>query len=249
MQVRRYLFGLVLLTFVVSCGDGRRPAFVDADDTSPPVRGGTLKVVGFSDVDHLASTGAYSTSSMGLLWILTRQLVTYPLSEDFATATKVAPDLAEILPTLENGGISADGRTYTFHFRRGVLWNTTPPREVNAHDLVRGLKLICNPVVPAGAPGYYTSNDHGYGRPTAMRLRRFLEPLPTSNVLSRAATSKALRRRMISPPSFTWYSPASDFLNILGDDFASPVPVEYLEYLPDSPDFRRTRSPTVRIRL
>ena len=163
MQVRRYLFGLVLLTFVVSCRDGRRPAFVDADDTSPPVRGGTLKVVGLSDVDHLAPTSAYSTSSIGLLTNLTRQLVAYPLSMDFETATKVAPDLAEILPTVENGGISADSRTYTFHLRRGVLWNTTPPREVNAHDLVRGLKLICNPVNPCGCAGLLHDNDRGHG--------------------------------------------------------------------------------------
>jgi peptide/nickel transport system substrate-binding protein len=33
--------------------------------------------------------------------------------------------------------------------------------------------------------------------------------------------------------------PASDFLNILGMPFASPIPVEYLESLPDSPDFRQ----------
>jgi peptide/nickel transport system substrate-binding protein len=38
---------------------------------------------------------------------------------------------------------------------------------------------------------------------------------------------------------FNLVQPASDFLNILGMIFASPVPVEYLEYLPDSPEFRQ----------
>ncbi len=238
MQVRRYLFGLVLLTFVVSCGDGRRPAFVDADDTSPPVRGGTLKVVGLSDVDHLAPTSAYSTISIGLLTNLTRQLVAYPLSMDFETATKVAPDLAEVLPTVENGGISADNRTYTFHLRRGVMWNTTPPREVNAHDLVRGLKLICNPVNPAGAPGYYTTTIAGMAAycdafakvpGTIADIKRFVESREIEGV-------KAMGDFIAV---FHLVQPSSDFLNILAMTFASPVPAEYLEYLPDSPDFRR----------
>ena len=238
MQVRRYLFGLVLLTFVVSCGDGRRPAFVDVDDTSPPVRGGTLKVVGLSDVDHLAPTSAYSTISIGLLTNLTRQLVAYPLSMDFETATKVAPDLAEVLPTVENGGISADNRTYTFHLRRGVMWNTTPPREVNAHDLVRGLKLICNPVNPAGAPGYYTTTIAGMAAycdafakvpGTIADIKRFVESREIEGV-------KAMGDFIAV---FHLVQPSSDFLNILAMTFASPVPAEYLEYLPDSPDFRR----------
>ena len=238
MQVGRYLFGFVLLTFVVSCQDGRRPAFVDVDDTSPPVRGGTLKVVGLSDVDHLAPTSAYSTSSIGLLTNLTRQLVAYPLSMDFETATKVAPDLAEVLPTVENGGISADGRTYTFHLRRGVLWNTTPPREVNAHDLVRGLKLICNPLNPAGAPGYYTTTIAGMAAycdafaevpGTIADIKGFVESREIEGV-------KAMGDFIAV---FHLVQPSSDFLNILAMTFASPVPAEYLEYLPDSPDFRR----------
>ena len=40
-------------------------------------------------------------------------------------------------------------------------------------------------------------------------------------------------------PCFHLVQPSSDFLNILAMTFASPVPAEYLEYLPDSPDFRR----------
>jgi peptide/nickel transport system substrate-binding protein len=197
-----------------------------------------LKIVGFSDVDHLASVGTYLSSSLGLLWAFTRQLVTYPLNADFETASKVVPDLAETLPTFENGGISADGRTYTFHLRRDVRWNTTPPREVTAHDVVRGMKLLCNPVVPAGAPGYYTSTIAGMADycdafaavpGTVADIKRFVESRDISGVKA--------------PDEFTVVfnlaQPASDFLNIMGMVFASPVPVEYLEYLPDSPEFRQ----------
>ena len=61
-------------------------------------------------------------------------------------------DLALEAPTDENGGISADGLSYTFRLRRGVLWDIQPPREVTAHDVVRAFKLFCNPVSPVGAP-------------------------------------------------------------------------------------------------
>jgi len=37
------------------------------------------------------------------------------------------PDLAETVPTLANGGISKDGRTITYHLRRGVTWHDGAP--------------------------------------------------------------------------------------------------------------------------
>ena len=60
-----------------------------------------------------------------------------------------------------NGGITADGKTYTFRIKPGVKWDTTPPRQVTAADFVREFKLLCNPVSPTGAPGYFTSTIVG----------------------------------------------------------------------------------------
>ena len=33
---------------------------------------------------------------------------------------RIIPDLAEEVPSVENGGVSADGRTITYHLRHGV---------------------------------------------------------------------------------------------------------------------------------
>jgi ABC-type transport system substrate-binding protein len=237
LRARRFVFGLLLTLIASSCTDPQVPSNTP-EAPGPPVRGGTLKIVGFSDVDHFASVGAYSTTSLALLWTFTRQLVTYPLNEDFATAAKVVPDLAEMLPTLENGGISADGRTYTFHLRQGVLWNTTPPRQVTAHDIVRAMKMLCNPVVPAGAPGYYTTTIAGM----ADYCDAFAMAPGTVDDIKRFIGShhiEGVRAEDDLTVVFKLVQPASDFLNILGMPFASPIPLEYLEYLPDSPDFRQ----------
>ena len=82
-------------------------------------------------------------------------------SPNFRKEIQLTPDVATAVPTRRNGGISADGRTYTFHLKKGVRWDTNPPRQVTAADFVREFKLLCNPASPTGAPGYFTSTIVG----------------------------------------------------------------------------------------
>jgi ABC-type transport system substrate-binding protein len=121
-----------------------------------PVSGGTLKLVGASDVDHLDTASAYYNASYTLERAFTRQLFSYRADTDLARANTPVADAATEIPTKANRGISADGRTYTVHIRPGVKWNSAPARQVTAQDFVLGLKRLCNPVSPVGAPGYYT---------------------------------------------------------------------------------------------
>ncbi|HSR48641.1 MAG TPA: ABC transporter substrate-binding protein, partial [Anaerolineales bacterium] len=120
------------------------------DEAGPPVRGGTLEIVGQSDVDHLTTTGTFTVYTIWELEPLARQLFAYPPSPDDAIKMQPVPDLARESPSRENGGVSADGLTYTIRLRSGVRWNSTPPRDVTAPDVVRAFKMLCNPVVPAG---------------------------------------------------------------------------------------------------
>src|SRR5262245_35478930 len=103
MRARRVFLNVVLLAVAITAGcDDRRATFETPLESGSPVPGGTLRIVGSSDVDHLSTTNAYGTVSFGLLWTFTRQLVAYPLSSDFEVSTHVAADLAEVLPTHEN---------------------------------------------------------------------------------------------------------------------------------------------------
>lgn len=106
-----------------------------------------------ADVDHLDTARAYYTASYTLERASTRRLFIYPASTDVNVAIQPVPDLATELPTRANGGISADGKTYTVHLRPGAKWNTSPVREMTSEDVVLGLKRLCNPVSPVGTPG------------------------------------------------------------------------------------------------
>ncbi|POM22244.1 Oligopeptide-binding protein OppA precursor [Actinomadura rubteroloni] len=200
--------------------------------------GGTLKVVGSADVDHLDTSSGYTTVSSLLTRQFARALFSFRGSDTFEEAIKVRPDVAADLPTQQNGGISADGRTYTIKLRQGVRWNTQPPREVTAADFVRGIKRICNPAKPSGGMAYYTETIQGlsaycdgYGKVDAKDPKAMAAYQNGHDVAGLTARDdKTLVVKLTSP--------ASDFTNILGLQFAAAAPAEYDRYVPDSPQFR-----------
>ncbi len=53
------------------------------------------------------------------------------------------PDLATVVPTQQNGGISKDGKTITYHLRRGVRWQDGVP--FTSSDVKFTWQAIMNP--------------------------------------------------------------------------------------------------------
>jgi ABC-type transport system substrate-binding protein len=232
LALRGFAAGLALLA--AACGSTSG----SASGGGTPQYGGTLKLVGSGDVDHLDTASAYYVTSYSLERAFTRQLFSYPASTDIAKANTPVPDVAAEMPTRANGGISADGKTWTIHLRSGVRWNTTPAREVTAQDFVLGLERLCNPVSPVGAPGYYEDTIvgmrgycDGFAKvgQDAASIRRYIQSHDVAGL--KAADAKTLVIRL--------QQPASDFANILAMPFASAAPVEYLAYVPDSNAFRQ----------
>ncbi|HLI95105.1 MAG TPA: peptide ABC transporter substrate-binding protein [Candidatus Baltobacteraceae bacterium] len=56
---------------------------------------------------------------------------------------RLVPDVATQVPSLENGGISRDGLTITYHLRKGVRFADGVP--LTAHDCVWSINAINNP--------------------------------------------------------------------------------------------------------
>ena len=91
----------------------------------------------FGDIDTMDPNLNYDTASGNLIDNVMEGLITFNGSD----ATSYVPALALEVPTLDNGGISADGLTYTFHIREGVTYHdggTLEPHDV-AYTFQRGL--------------------------------------------------------------------------------------------------------------
>ena len=96
---------------------------------------------------------------------------------------------------------------------------------------------MCNPQSPVGAPGYYTSTIVGM----ASYCAGFAKVKPAVAAVDHYAATAPLPGVSASGPLtlvLKLIAPAPDFLNILAMGFASARPVEYLKYLPDSPQLR-----------
>ncbi|MFD0853984.1 ABC transporter substrate-binding protein, partial [Actinomadura adrarensis] len=201
--------------------------------------GGTLRIVGSSDVERLDTASGYSVGAYGLTRTYARTLFGVKASNHFPDTVPLRPDMAAEMPTAENGGVSKDRRTYTVRLRQGVRWNTKPPRPVVAADFVRGFKRLCNPASPASALAYYTSTIDG--------MKAYCDGFAQVDPKSAAAIASYQNEHDIEGVTarddrtlvFRLTEPASDFLNLLSLQFTAAAPREYDRYVPDSPQFRR----------
>jgi peptide/nickel transport system substrate-binding protein len=107
--------------------------------TGAPQRGGTLNMVGISDVNYMDyDTAYYTTDIMVQQRLMERTLFGWPAVPGHNITP--APDLATGLPVVSDNGLKQ-----TVTIRSGVMWNSSPPRPVTAADVVRGIKRGCNP--------------------------------------------------------------------------------------------------------
>ncbi|HEX4518355.1 MAG TPA: ABC transporter substrate-binding protein [Gaiellaceae bacterium] len=227
------LVGAGLVAIAVTGGG----AVAASRGASAPEKGGTLTLIGQGDVDHLDTSSIYSGVTYTIERAFSRQLVTYPATGTTSMPSNLVPDIATKVPTVANGGVTNGGKTYTYHLKPGVEWNTSPARQVTAADVVRGIELLCNPASPTGAPGYYESTIVGM----QAWCKSFLAVKPTAAAIKMFLAGHKLAGVKATGPStvqFHLLQSASDFNEIMSLPFSSPAPVEYLQYVPDSADFR-----------
>jgi peptide/nickel transport system substrate-binding protein len=85
------------------------------------------------------------------------RLVFDPLTEVDARG-KTIPVLASVVPSVQNGGVSLDGRTITFHLRHGVRWHDGAP--FTSRDVAFTYHAIMNPNNNVGTRYGFTLVDH-----------------------------------------------------------------------------------------
>ncbi len=139
-----------------------------------------LRVADLSDPDHL---NPY-LSEMDISYDLASLIYSYLVIAD--DRGRLLGDLATTVPTIANGGISADGKTYVYHLRHRVLWHDGLP--FTSRDVIASWQAVMNPrnntferegydrILRIDAPDSYTVVVH-LGQRYPPFVSRFFAPL------------------------------------------------------------------------
>ncbi|WP_289041231.1 ABC transporter substrate-binding protein [uncultured Aliiroseovarius sp.] len=206
---------------------GAMPAFAEGQ------KGGVLKIVGSGDLGRLDPTTVATVTDNNFVRATARTLISYESSMD--EEVRIAPkgDLAT-----EVSEPTDDGLTYTFTLRDGATWDAPDgARAIVAADFERGLKRACNPALGTPFLTYYVSLIEGMEAfcdgfakvdPTPEAMKDYIQNNDISGI--EAPDDKTV--------VFKLTEPAGDFVYMLSLSAAAPAPVEVLDYVPDSPEYR-----------
>jgi peptide/nickel transport system substrate-binding protein len=195
-----------------------------------PKTGGTLTVLGQGDVDENLdiNIGYYTLDSLAYQ-LYNRPLYTYPSVQ--CKTFSLVPDIASGQPVVSDGGLK-----YAVTIRSGAMWDTNPPRQVNAADVVRGVKRSCNPNTPFGGQADFNDVLAGY--------MDFCNGFANVDSTSASAMASYINTHNISGVTvdpnnpltvdFTLTKPASYFPGALEMPPFAPAPVESLQSVPAS---------------
>jgi peptide/nickel transport system substrate-binding protein len=139
MTVRRgnaivALVVVVLLAAALAGAPARGGATASSSSPSPSAGGATLRIGWTADPDNLSPFIGVESAASEVLGL------TYDRLFGIGPDGSPIPQLATELPTTENGGISADGKTWTVHLRPGVTWQDGEP--LTASDVAFTYNLI-----------------------------------------------------------------------------------------------------------
>ncbi len=126
----------MLLLLLSACGATGTPTTNNSNNNNP-VKGGTWVDDIPNEPDSLTPNGSSQTFST-----LVDQAIYLPLFVGDYNG-KITPGAATEVPTLQNGGISADFKTYVFKMKPGLKWSDGQP--YNADDVDFTIKLWNNP--------------------------------------------------------------------------------------------------------
>jgi peptide/nickel transport system substrate-binding protein len=117
-------------------------------------KGGVLTVYSSEDFEHLDPGESYFVQDYAVDYPTQRPLFAYMPNSEQA----VSPDLATVIPTTSNGGITDGGKTVTVHIRQGVHFSPPVNRAVTSVDVAYAIERGANPnVANPYFPAYFGS--------------------------------------------------------------------------------------------
>jgi peptide/nickel transport system substrate-binding protein len=146
--MRRILISVPLLLLAVSagCGSGSSSS---AGSAGAPVNGGTLQGAIPDNPDHLDTGISFAVEGWELLEATNNGLLTFKKAGG-GQQSVIEPDIAAAMPV-----VTDNGRTYTFHVRKGVMFSPPVNRAVRPSDFQYAIERLFH----VGSPGvgFYTN--------------------------------------------------------------------------------------------
>jgi len=143
---------LLLTLALAACGGssaGSSSGSESPSSSGTPVQGGTMSLAYLTEPSSLDPAVAWNVIDWQIEHDIYQGMLQYtPKAGDAGNV--LIPCLATEVPSAENGGISADGLTYTFHLRKGVTFQPPVNREVTAQDFKYSFeRMMSSPRAPA----------------------------------------------------------------------------------------------------
>jgi oligopeptide transport system substrate-binding protein len=198
--------GLAACGTATSGGGGGSPS----SSSDQPKQGGTLTLSYLTEPSSLDPAIAWNVIDWQVEHDIYQGFLQYA-HEPGQAGTELIPCLATDVPSAANGGISADGKTYTFHLRKGVQFQPPVSREVTAADFKYSFeRMMLEPRAPATSfyMGVVGADEFMKGK--AKEITGF-------KVVDDYTVEISLK------------SPDLSFLNAVTMDFCDVVPKEWVE--------------------
>ena len=230
-----------------ACGGSTSSSGSPSAGASVPKAGGTLRVAFQGEPTGLDPAIAWEVESWSIERLTYQTFLTYA-SKPGEAGTQLVPDLATEVPTAANGGISAGGKVYTFHIKKGIRFAPPIGTEVTAADFKWSFqRMMKAPLAPAtffytgivGAQDYIdgkASSISGFkvvdrytvqitlAKPDASFL--YAMTMPFTSVMSKAWVAKVgkeINRKPLGtgPYTITKWTPGQEITAAKNPDFAS----------------------------
>lgn len=135
MKTRAFVAVVAAIVLSASGCLSKGPAGNEPSTEAP--QPGTLRLVEVDQPDNLDPLIASQPIALDLSYL------NFSFFFDVDDRSQLVPDVALVVPTKQNGGISADGKTITYHLRKGIRWQDGVP--LTARDVAFTYRAIMNP--------------------------------------------------------------------------------------------------------
>jgi peptide/nickel transport system substrate-binding protein/oligopeptide transport system substrate-binding protein len=197
---------LALSLGLAACGGGSSPS----SSSNTPTQGGTLTLSYLTEPSSLDPAIAWNVIDWQIEHDIYQGFLQYA-HESGEAGTELIPCLATEVPSTANGGISADGKVYTFHLRTGVKFQPPVNREVTAEDFKYSFeRMMSAPRAPATSFYMGVVGADAFMKGKADEISGFKVVDPTT-------------------VEITLKSPDLSFLNAITMDFCDVVPKEWVD--------------------